>query len=100
MDVLRSFISDVRRLPNGNTFIDEGRNGRFFQVTPTGQIVWEYVSPYFGEAPFGPGGKKVTTNWVYRSQPVPYAWVPAGTPHSETAVAPPNNATFRVPATH
>ena len=95
-----SFIGDARRLPNGNTFIDEGMNGRFFQVTPTGEIVWEYVSPYFGEAPFGPGGKKIVTNWVYRGQPVPYDWVPAGTPHSESPVKPPDNSTFRVPANH
>lgn len=95
-----SFIGDVRRLPNGNTYIDEGMNGRFFQVTPTGDIVWEYVSPYFGKAPFGPGGKQITTNWVYRGQPVPYDWVPEGTPHSEIPVMPPNNATFRVPANH
>ena len=95
-----SFISDVRRLPNGNTFIDEGMNGRFFQVTPAGEIVWEYVSPYFGEAPLGPGGKKIMSNWVYRAQPVPYDWVPAGTPHAEQAVVPPNLATFRVPISH
>jgi hypothetical protein len=30
-----SFISSARRLPNGNTLIDEGMNGRFFQVRPT-----------------------------------------------------------------
>jgi outer membrane protein assembly factor BamB len=92
-----SFIGDVRRLPNGNTFIDEGMNGRFFQVTPTGEIVWEYVSPYFGKAPFDSG---VVTNWVYRGQPVPYDWVPADTPHSESPVVPPNNGTFQVPASH
>jgi hypothetical protein len=92
-----SFISDARRLPNGNTFIDEGMNGRFFQVTPTGAIVWEYVSPYVGRAPVGAGGKKVLTNWVYRAQPVRYDWVPAGTPHRERAVVPPDLATFRVP---
>ena len=93
-----SFISNVRRLPNGNTFIDEGMNGRFFQVTPAGEIVWEYVSPYFGEAPFGPGGKAVVTNWVYRAQPVPYDWVPAGTPYGEHAVAPPDLSKFHLPA--
>lgn len=93
-----SFISDARRLPNGNTFIDEGMNGRFFQVTPAGMIVWEYVSPYFGRAPFGPGGKKVTTNWVYRAQPVPYDWIPAGTRHDERAVTPPDLTGFHVPA--
>ena len=93
-----SFISDARRLPNGNTFINEGMNGRFFQVTPAGEIVWEYVSPYFGPQPFGPAGKKVQSNAVYRAQPVPYDWAPSGTPHSERAVAVPDLATFRVPA--
>lgn len=92
-----SFISDVRRLPNGNTFIDEGMNGRFFQITPAGEVVWEYVSPYFAAQPFGPAGKKVQANAVYRAQPVPYDWAPLGTPHSERAVIPPNLTTFRVP---
>jgi len=78
------FISNARRLPNGNTLIDEGISGRFFQVTPAGAIVWEYVSPYSGPYP-GPGAQ-ATSNWVYRAQPVPYAWAPAGTPHSEDAV--------------
>jgi len=63
-----SFISDARRLPNGNTFINEGMNGRFFQITPAGEIVWEYVSPYFGPQPLGPAGKKVQSNVVYRAQ--------------------------------
>jgi hypothetical protein len=83
-----SFISDARRLPNGNTLINEGMNGRFFQISPAGEIVWEYVSPYFGPQPFGPAGKKVQSNVVYRAQPVPYDWTPPGTPHGERAVAP------------
>lgn len=82
-----SFISSARRLPNGNTLVDEGMNGRFFQVTPQGDIVWEYISPYFGNSPVAGGGKQVRTNWVYRAQPVPYEWVPEGTPRSEKAVA-------------
>jgi hypothetical protein len=92
-----SFISDARRLPNGNTFIDEGMNGRFFQVTPRGEIVWEYVSPFFGKENFGPGGSDVEANAVYRAQPVPYDWVPAGAPHQERPVVPPNLSTFRAP---
>jgi hypothetical protein len=79
-----SFISSARRLPNGNTLIDEGKTGRFFQVTAHGEIVWEYVSPYFGKAPRGEG----RSNWVYRATPVPYDWVPAGTARSEQAVIP------------
>jgi hypothetical protein len=83
-----SFISSARRLPNGNTLIDEGMNGRFFQVTPQGKIVWEYVSPYFAPTPVGSSRGEVTSNWVYRAQPVPYDWLPDATPHSERAVTP------------
>jgi hypothetical protein len=41
-------ISNAQRLPNGNTFINEGWFGRLFEVTREGDIVWEYVNPYFG----------------------------------------------------
>jgi hypothetical protein len=44
-----SFISDAQRLPNGNTLICEGQTGRLFEVTYDGEIVWEYVNPFFGE---------------------------------------------------
>jgi hypothetical protein len=52
-----SFISSARRLPNGNTLIDEGMNGRIFQVTPRGEIAWEYISPYFAQTPVAGAGK-------------------------------------------
>lgn len=35
-----------QRLPNGNTLITESLRGRAFEVTPAGQIVWRWVSPY------------------------------------------------------
>ena len=35
-------------MPNGNTLINEGMFGRFFEVTVEGEVVWEYVNPYFG----------------------------------------------------
>jgi hypothetical protein len=95
-DFNSSFISSARRLPNGNTLIDEGTNGRFFQVTPKGEIVWEYVSPYFGRLAFVEG-QEFSTNFVYRAQPVPYDWVPEGTPHSEKAIPAVDVKTFRVP---
>lgn len=41
-------ISNAQRLPNGNTLINEGSFGRFFEVAPEGDVVWEYVNPYFG----------------------------------------------------
>jgi hypothetical protein len=43
-------VSNAQRLPNGNTLINEGMFGRFFEVTPAGEVVWEYVNPYFGPA--------------------------------------------------
>ncbi|KQC15390.1 MAG: hypothetical protein APR56_01345 [Methanosaeta sp. SDB] len=43
------FFSEVlgsqQRLPNGNTLITESCDGRAFEVTPDGEVVWEYVNP-------------------------------------------------------
>jgi len=44
-----SFISGAQRMNNGNTFINEGAKGRFFEVTKDGKIVWEYLDPYRGD---------------------------------------------------
>lgn len=44
-----SFISGAHRMKNGNTFINEGAKGRFFEVTPSREIVWEYLNPYHGD---------------------------------------------------
>jgi hypothetical protein len=41
-------ISGAQRLWSGNTLICEGQMGRVFEVTPDQNIVWEYVSPFFG----------------------------------------------------
>lgn len=40
-----SYISSVQRLANGNTFIDEGALGHLFEVSPKGEILWQYQSP-------------------------------------------------------
>lgn len=69
-----SFVSSAQRLPNGNTLIDEGMNGRIFQIAPSGEIVWEYMSPYRGPMAFG--GARVTAALVYRAQAVPASWLP------------------------
>ena len=46
-----SFISGAHRLADGHTFITAGAQGRFFEVAPDGEIVWEYWSPYAGTLP-------------------------------------------------
>jgi hypothetical protein len=48
-------IADV--LPNGNTLITESDNGRAFEVTREGEIVWEFLSPHRA----GKDGKFVAT---------------------------------------
>lgn len=88
-----TFTSLARRLPNGNTLITEGQSGRVFQITAQGETVWEYISPIFSEPKNGRPG----FNRLYRATPVPYDWVPAGTPRSEQAVVPPVLKDFRVP---
>ena len=41
------FTGGAERLVNGNTLISEGYEGRLFEVTPKGEVVWEYISPFF-----------------------------------------------------
>ena len=53
-DILWQYVADPRdsffspsrgsanRLANGNTLIAESNNGRLFEVTPDGDVVWEY----------------------------------------------------------
>jgi hypothetical protein len=82
-------ISGAQRLPNGNTLVTEGPDGRVFEVTTDGTIVWEYVYPQFT----GPR----STNSVYRAYRLPYDWIPQLTHSKEQPVTPPARAQFRVP---
>lgn len=50
-----SFISGAQRLKNGNTLICSGENGRIFEVTERGEIVWEYWNEHGGDSPKEPG---------------------------------------------
>jgi hypothetical protein len=59
-------ISSAQRLPNGNTMITDGTNGRIFEVTPDKQSVWEFISPTMG----------ASGNQVYRAYRIPPEWVP------------------------
>ena len=47
-------ISGAQRLPNGNTFICSGTQSLLLEVTPDGEIVWQYKLP--GSDFGGPGG--------------------------------------------
>ena len=51
-DFYTAIEGGCERLPNGNTLITESTKGLVFEVTHKGEIVWEYVVPfyYWGEA--------------------------------------------------
>ncbi len=83
------FVSGMQRLPNGNTLICEGSNGRLIEITQEHEIVWEYVTPYKNE--------KLGLYNLYRAYRVPYEWVPQVTNPCETAVEIVDRKTFRMP---
>ena len=62
------FISGAHRLPNGNTFICSGPQGRFFEVAANGETVWEYQNPYSGDAPNPQGDPPYS---VFRATHIP-----------------------------
>ncbi|HEX6885104.1 MAG TPA: aryl-sulfate sulfotransferase [Planctomycetota bacterium] len=47
-DFYAAFISGCQRLPNGNTLICEGPEGRVFEVTSDGEVVWDWASDIEG----------------------------------------------------
>ncbi len=46
------YLSGQQRLPNGNTFICAGgtEDGRLLEVTPDGEVVWDFRNPWAGRA--------------------------------------------------
>jgi hypothetical protein len=83
------FVSSAQRLPNGNTLIAEGSGGRIIEVTPEHELVWEYISPYWGTL--------MHMNLVYRAYRLPYEWVPQLGRPKEVPVERIDVTTFRVP---
>ena len=68
------FESDVRasqqRLTNGNTLITEETGGRLLEVTPGGEIVWEYYNPVRAEGRGEDGGDLIPiVSWAERVDP-------------------------------
>ncbi len=83
------FISSAQRLPNGNTLITEGSGGRIIEVTAEHELVWEYISPYWGDL--------MKMNMVYRAYRAPYDWVPQLDKPKEVAIERIDVKTYRMP---
>jgi len=58
------YISGVQRLPNGNTLVCSGAHGHMFEVTPDGDIVWEYINPVGDRINSDDGVYKIMTDRV------------------------------------
>ncbi|MFN7932191.1 MAG: aryl-sulfate sulfotransferase [Bryobacteraceae bacterium] len=54
-DFYESDISGAYRLPNGNTLLCYGTHGVLVEVTPAGEIVWQYVNPVERTGPMRQG---------------------------------------------
>ena len=75
------YCSSADRLPNGNTLITEFLWSRIIEVTPEGEIVWEFINP---------GGK------VFRAHRYPYSWCPLERTPEEKSVTPAPNHRIRL----
>lgn len=73
-----------QRLPNGNTLITESDNGRAFEVTSQGKVVWEYHTPHRA----GEQGELVATLFeVVRITDEPsYDWLSSSSGPNENSV--------------
>jgi len=63
-----NLMSGMQRLPNGNTLICEADPGRVFEVTESGEVVWEYAPHWLR-----PGGPFVGS--LYRAYRIPASWI-------------------------
>jgi hypothetical protein len=60
--------SSGQRLPNGNTFICSDTEGHIFEVTPAGELAWEYINPVTREGAVKTLGDVLPmTNSVFRA---------------------------------
>jgi len=60
-------ISGAQRLPNGNTLICEGDDGRLFEVNGAGQVLWEYIVPVGTMGPLSQGANMTSQNATFRA---------------------------------
>ncbi len=71
-DFFSQNTSGAQQLPNGNILITEGASGEVREITPTQELVWNYINPV---GSFGPTtqGNNPTLNSVFRAERYPAA---------------------------
>ncbi|MBF0122755.1 MAG: hypothetical protein HQL21_05035 [Candidatus Omnitrophica bacterium] len=66
-DFFTNLGGSAQRLPNGNTLIAETQQGRAFEVTESGEIVWEWYANFHTQ-----GSAKGKRKVIYRIEKIPY----------------------------
>ncbi len=70
-----SVCAGCQRLPNGNTLIMESTRGRIFEVTYEGELVWEYIIPFYAQVRSGQGSFNLgRNNFTHRAYRYPLDW--------------------------
>lgn len=64
-DFYSGFISSAKRLPNGNTLVCEGADGRIFELNWNKDIVWEYVNPMYSDGTLEQGQEIPWNGWTH-----------------------------------
>ncbi len=69
-------LSSAQFLPNGNLLTCSGRQGYIVELTPTNQIVWEYVTPRIGVNPATQGDTlQLNNNLTFRAFRYPIDYI-------------------------
>lgn len=64
-------LSGAHFLPNGNLFVTEGITGRFLEISPEEEKVWEYINPAGRDGSIIVQGEPLFRNDVFRATKYP-----------------------------
>ena len=67
-DFFSNNLSGSQRLPNGNTLMCEGATGRFTEINPSKEKVWQYVNPTSLNHRIISQGEAINGNQVFRAE--------------------------------
>jgi hypothetical protein len=96
-----AIVSGAQRLPNGNTLVGYGPQGRVIEVTPKGKVVWDFENPYAALRPTSPrnsgAGFPIDQNWFFQVSKYPPDF--PGFAGREAQLQPPPTTTTSTPPT-
>jgi hypothetical protein len=65
-----AIVSSAQRLPNGDTLMTDGPEGRIVEVNPRGKVVWDFENPHYrrSDTPTKSGaGEPIMPWWMFRA---------------------------------